>query len=370
MSRHQKFVVVVCSCVTILFLTFTLLIVASDANFQLVLPDFSFQESPYRWLETTLEQNLPGRDLSASLCARTELLLGQKCVNNVCIQDGRLVECLEKPQANASFEVAEKIRAYAENCNARVYFLAVPTAVDFLQEQPASAPSAWSQRVFIKELVGQLSGYIHELDIYAELADAVQNDIWFQTETLWTSEGAYIGYRAFANAVGLYPQPLSKFNLEVVSYDFSGALQRRLYDATEITDRIDLYYDPHTSDASSIERYGEYGAEKQESVYAREWLESEEQDNVFLGEDCALIRIQTVVANDRRLLIIGDDFADVICPFFLRNYGQIDLIKPSLLTEETAALVRTEQYNAVLMVLGVNTLTDSHCVDHLSMLYE
>ena len=368
MNAHQKFVVTVCAAVTLLFLTFTLLLVLRGERFQPELPGFSFGESPYRWVETVLDRNLPGRGLAAALRVRAELLIGQECVDGIYSRDGVLIEKLAPPAPDASAAIAEDVRAFAAASSSQVYFMAVPTAYEFIQNRFPLCTPEWSQRVYTKELVGQLAGYVRELDIYAELANADNSDVWFRTETLWTAESAYIGYRSFAAATGLYPQPLNKFNLEVVSYDFSGALRRALYGAAGDPDRIDLYYDPHTPDAASIERYTAVGTETPGSVYAREWLSSERQDNVFLGEDCALTRIRTVVANERKLLVIGDGFADVICPFFLRNYGQIDLVKLPMLTEETAALVRQEEYSAVLMVFGVDTLTDPDCTDALSLL--
>ena len=45
----------------------------------------------------------------------------------------------------------------------------------------------------------------------------------------------------------------------------------------------------------------------------------------------------------------------------------ISLVLP-MLTEETAALVRQEEYSAFLMVFGVDTLTDPDCTDALSLL--
>ena len=368
MNAHQKFVVIVCAAVSVVFLTFTALLVFAEDAFQPVLPDFPFQEDPFRWTETLLDRNLPGRGAAAALRTRTELFLGQECVNGIFINDGVLIEKLSPPEPGASSTIAGEIRAFAIDFPARVYFMAVPTAYEFIQNTLPVYTPEWSQRVYVKELIDLLSGYVQELDIYAELADAHRSDIWFRTETLWTSEGAYIGYRSFAQAAGLYPQPLNKFNLEIASYDFSGSLCRALYGVTGGPDRIDLYYDPHSPDAVSIERYTAEGLETPESIYAREWLETERKDNLFLGEDCALTRIRTLISNDRRLLIIGDGFADVLSPFFLRNYSQIDLVKLPLLTEETAKLVRSEEYSAVLMVYGVNSLTDACCTGNLSLL--
>lgn len=365
MTRAKKAVAGVFLCIAALFLSLTVWMLLGGGAISFVIPNDA--DTPSAWAESFLRLNFPGGDALRSLRGRVDLLLGADTVNGVYIDGERLVELLPAPDAERTAANAQAIRAFAFRNRGRSFMLAVPTASEFLDDDTVDDETDWSQRGFIKELVSRLSGYASEVDIYADLVDAETPRLYYNSETCWTAEGAYIGYSAFAPLVGLYPQPLEKYNLEIVTHSFYGALYRRLGGAAGGADRVDVYYDPHAPDAARVTRVTDGGVLTCDSVYFRDLLGGDTPLDFFLGEDCAVTTVETTVTNGKRLLLVGDDFADVLLPYFLRNYSEVCLVKLPFLTAENADGVDTDAYDVVLFCYGVSTLSQSDEFERLSL---
>lgn len=369
MSKTKKIVAAVLLSITVLFLGLTAYTLWPDLFVKAEQTDAGQPGALANSLENVLREQLPGSSLFRSLRNRLDVLLGKSHVGNIYIRDDRLFEELPQPDMDKVQASLEAINRFSAGNHSRIYFLAVPTQVEFLpNELPAYQP-AWSQRAFSKDFLRSLTGSVTEIDIYADLVDAQNNGAYFNTQALWTQYGAYLGYRAFASVTGLYPRTLDKYSREVLSHNFCGALYHAIDETAGEPDRIDLYYDPHSPDAEKVLHYQANGdAVEFGSVFFRSFLETEQQEKVFLGEDAPLVRVETSVANTRKLLLFGDDFADVLLPFFLRNYSQIDLVNLSLLTESTSKLLNLDDYDAVLFVYGVDTLSQSDAFTRLSLI--
>ena len=369
MSRTKKIVAAVLLPITLLFLVLTVYTLWPSLFVKTEQTDAGQPGALANSLENYLRESFPGRDLFRSLRNRLDVLLGKSQVGNVYIRDDRLFEELPLPNADQVQASLEAINRFSAGNHSRIYFLAVPTQVEFLPNVLPAYEPVWSQRAFSKDFLRSLTGSVTEIDIYADLVDEQNNGIYFNTQTLWTQYGAYIGYRAFASVTGLYPRTLDKYSREVLSHNFCGTLYHQINETAGKPDRIDLYYDPHSPDADTVFRYDANGnATEFDSVFFRSYLDTEQQEKVFLGEDAPLVRVETSVANARKLLLFGDDFADVLLPYFLRNYSQIDLVNLSLLTEATAKQILLEDYDAVLFVYGVDTLSQSDEFTRLSLI--
>lgn len=319
-------------------------------------------------IEQEVRTEFPFLSFFQSLHTRMEILLGKNYVNRIYIQGDSLIEDLSPPNTQGVAKDYAALRDFCEPYRQKCYFMAVPTRSEFLYLNDSTASESWSQRVFVKDLMERLNGYVSEIDLYAKLTESDLEEVYFHTETLWTAKGAYLGYEAFASKVGLYPKGLEQYNIEIVSYDFQGSLSRSLDYAAGGTDRVELYYDSYLPDAKEVTKISNLGVKTSDSVYFREWLDTPQQQRVFLGEPSPLTRIVTQVLNERKLLLIGDEFANVLAPYFLRNYSEIMVVDLSLLTEDTANQIQPEEYDEILFVYSTKTLSQGDTFANLEML--
>ena len=324
--------------------------------------------SPVNQMEASLKENLPFHSFFRSLHSRVEILLGKTYVDGIYLQGDSLVEELPEPDQQVISQSLKALQSFCEPYRQKTYFMAVPTRSEFLNFSFVGYENAWSQRGFIKDLMERLNGYVTEIDLYAALTEADQEETYFKTETLWTGKGAYLGYEAFASRVGLYPKRLERYNMEIISHTFRGSLSRSLNYSAGGEDHIDLYYDPYLPDAVEVKKISNLGAQSSNSLYFREWLDTDQQQRIFLGEPVPLTFITSSVVNEKKLLLFGDDFSTVLAPYLLRNYSEVLLVDLSLLTADTAKQINPEDYDQILFVYSTKTLSQSMELQNLEML--
>ena len=156
--------------------------------------------------------------------------------------------------------------------------------------------------------------------------------------------------------------------MEIISHTFRGSLSRSLNYAAGGEDHIDLYYDPYLPDAVEVKKISNLGAQSSNSLYFREWLDTDQQQRIFLGEPVPLTFITSSVVNEKKLLLFGDDFSAVLAPYLLRNYSEVLLVDLSLLTADTAKQINPEDYDQILFVYSTKTLSQSMELQNLEML--
>lgn len=174
--------------------------------------------------------------------------------------------------------------------------------------------------------------------------------LYYRGDHHLTSLGSYYCYREIASALGITPYAAKDFSVSVVRADFSGSDARKLL--CETADKIALFRYAE-DDAFFVEDLD--SGESRYGLYDDAKLHSADPYGVFPIADCGYARITLQNAERKRLLLICDSFGDTLVPFLARHFD-IDCIDPRYYGGSVQTLVKGNEYTAVLVYFGMDTL--------------
>ena len=332
MSKKSCFAV---SAVFLLFLAFFFIM-------NLVTPDIEFSERENRYLqtlpkftfsslfsgeyisdfETYSTDQFPYRDTWITMKAALELASGKRENNGVILCESEtLIEPFEAPDASVIEQNISSVNTLAEKADIPVYFALIPGKSDIWSNLlPANTPND-SQRSLIESAYSQTEA--QTVDMYAVLSAHSDEYIYYRTDHHWTTLGAYYGYTALYEAMGLEYRPLSYFTPETVSEEFYGTTYSSSGFSWVKPDSMDLYVeDPGTL---TIQNYLD-GTAADGVLYDMSYLEKKDKYSVFFGGNTPLLQIHTGVEDGERILILRDSYADSLIPFLLSDFSEIHVI--------------------------------------------
>lgn len=307
---------------------------------RLVLPDRSFSENENRYLDSKPEfsfsslfsgkyteafeaymtDQFPFRDSWISLKSRTERALGKTENNGVFFgSDDTLLTRLEPVSESSINAGIEAVNALASQTEAEVCLALIPGSTEIWKDRlPANAVSA-DQKALIDRIYDGCD--VLKADVYAALEAHKEEAIFYRTDHHWTTLGAYYGYCATAEALGLSPAPLSSFTPETVSEDFYGTVFSSSGVRWVEPDSIQIFV------PDSNFRIRRYESSEGELIplYDRSKLDTKDQYAMFFGGNTPRLVIENGLGSGK-LLVLRDSYSDCEIPFLLAHYGEIHVL--------------------------------------------
>ena len=329
-----------------------------------ILPDRSFSEVENRYLqtlptftwsglkdgsytadlETYLEDQFPLRDDWMGLKNRYEYLLGQREFSGVYYCGDRLIARVD--ESERAWSNLEYIRQLAEKSEIPVYLGLIPTAAQIWKDLlPEGAPS-FDQEAYLEQAAGLADV---DVDLLGALSAHSDEAIYYRTDHHWTSLGAYYGYAAILEAMGMEPQPLGEKT--TVSTAFNGTL----YSTSGIhwlqPDEIDTYVPDQ-----GVTVTANTGAELVTGgLYVPEKLEGKDKYTYFLGGNQPLYILENPNATtDKKLLVVRDSYADSLAPFLSQDFAEIHLVDLRYYRVPVAAYAQEMGADAILVAYSVD----------------
>ena len=295
--------------------------------------------------ETYITDQFFARDAWVTAKAYAELALLKTDVNGVFVgQDGLLVQQFAAPddarvRANASF-----VENFAASAEVPVYFTVVPSAAALWAERlPDNAQNA-DQKAIIDEIFS-LTPSAHRIDTFAALEAHAGEPVYYKTDHHWTSLGAYYGYAAACEAMGLTPMAIGAPFLS--ESGFFGTASAACGLRPDSGDVVELYVP--AANAASVTVYEDSG-ERETALYDMTAFEKSDKYTVFFGGNYPRVVIRSAVNGDGgRLLYIKDSYANACAPFFTENFSEIHMIDLRYYKKSIADYIRDNQIDTVLV---------------------
>ena len=184
------------------------------------------------------------------------------------------------------------------------------------------------------------------------------NYIYYRNDTRWTSYGAYCVYRTVIQKLGFMPITYDKYTIEHVTSEFRGNLYNKtLYTGTK-ADIIDIYYYDKGSKIVSMKAYDKNGKFTDVSMYDKAFINTNDSYKFYMGNENGLIIIKTDVSNDKKLLLIKDEYADCFIPFLAQHYSEIAVLSEDCKLSEYNGLLDINDYNQMLLLFGADNLVN------------
>ncbi|MCR5734773.1 MAG: hypothetical protein K6G22_09235 [Lachnospiraceae bacterium] len=316
--------------------------------------DGSFMEA----FDTYTEEQLPFRDLLIDIKADTELILLKKENNNIVRgKDGYLFEKILTADKRLSRNEAI-IENFAKNTDRDIYLGIVPNSFEILKDRVPYGLPEISEKEYIDSFYEELSriGNVHTIDVYDSLNKAAARDdeqIYYRTDHHWTTNGAYEGYRAICEKMGLKPCDIDESLRESVP-GFYGTYYAKYKGRGIASDEIIYYNIPVRSYTvnDGEEKYGLYDLKKAETY---------DKYAMFLHGNygCGEI-ISGVSENDDTLVIFKDSYSNCLIPFLLYDYGRIIVVDLRYYGASAEELLNREADADILLLYNFSHLNEDN----------
>lgn len=270
--------------------------------------------------EEYVSDHIVGRDLWVALKAWSERLSGKQENNGVYFgKDGALINRVDDPDPDTLDKNMGYLDALVGNVSVPVYFGLIPTAAAVWADKlPQGAPTA-DELSIIDRLC--FSTGANTVDLAGVLSAHRDEAIYYRTDHHWTSLGAYYGYTALMDAMGLEPVPLDGLTPVTVTEDFYGTAFSSSGVRWLPPDSIQTYI---PADGVEVTSYFT-GQPETGSLYVDSYLEQKDKYSYFLGGNQPLCVIETEFTDAPKVLIVRDSYSDSLAPFLTRNFSEIHL---------------------------------------------
>ncbi|MCI9402370.1 MAG: hypothetical protein HFF04_01685 [Oscillospiraceae bacterium] len=318
--------------------------------------------------ETYVTDQFPGRDGWTAAKAYAEKLVGKQENNGVYFcADSTLISRFDAPDEKRVANNAKYVAQFAEKAGVPVTFGLIPTqAYVWADKLPQGAPT-YDQRTVYADVAGALPDTITLVDsLWTALPDHKDEGIFYRTDHHWTSLGAYYGYTAVMEALGLGDEvlPLSTYQKTTVSDEFYGTVFSSSGVRWVEPDEMDVYV-PEEGITVTSRIYDASGkiTEEPRQLYDESFLEKKDKYSMFLGGQQALGIVKTGNADKPKLLIIRDSYSDSLVPFLTPHFSEIHLIDPRYYKLSASQYIADNGIDQALVLYSVpNFVTDANLV--------
>lgn len=285
--------------------------------------------------ETYLSDQFPGRDSWIGLKVKAERAQLKQDVNGVYFgKDRYLIEKFDREQIETGLLEENLVRA-ANFVNAmemqlgkdHVRVLLLPSAAGIIRDQLPVLAAPYAQQA-VEQKLGKMAARGISVDSDSVFKGREGEEIFYRTDHHWTALGAYYGYRAWAESLGLGAWEKDRFRIETVSRNFFGTVQSKVNVKTE-ADTIELFL---PREAVSYEVFFDGTEEGMDGLYNRKALEGKDQYRVYLDGNHGLTEIRNrdlaleTGQEGKKLLIIKDSFAHSFAPFAANHFETVYLL--------------------------------------------
>ena len=312
-------------------------------------------------METYLSDQVFGKDLLVTLKNDVEWFLGKRKLGEVYIsQNGEYI--------SGYAEDKEQIRKNTEEVNGWVQRLpdSVPVTCFLVPDRIAfdadSLPGPhWedSQEETIAGIQKALDPRISFVDVTGALKAHLEEKLYFETDHHWTMLGAYYGYCALSQELGLQALPLSDYERRIISDDFQGSLYSKAPVSFAARDEMEYFQNPKGQYRITFVK-----EEKETDQFlVEEQLEKKDKYAAFLGGNYGEVQVESNAAHKENILVLKDSYANIMLPFLADSASNLYVLDLRYYTGDAAAYVEEHNIDQVVLCYNVDFWnTDNHFI--------
>lgn len=277
--------------------------------------------------------------------------------NGIYITGERLLDT-DASRRQSSAPAADSIVSFSESYSGAVYIAAIPTSTGVYGTLLPQHLRTDTEKAQISRFYERLTASIRRTDTYTLLKTLSDQNIYYNTDSCWTCYGAYCVYRTVIQKLGFIPVSYGRFSITHVTDEYLGDLYRRSMYKRCRSDILDIYTLADGAEVTECTGMDNEGIVTEKSLFDTEAAKGMDKFRLYLGDPVPLIRINTTVSNERRLLVIGDRFADCFIPFLTQHYSEIVYFRPEYANRQLTSFIHPDDYEQTLILMGIDSLSE------------
>lgn len=280
------------------------------------------------------------------------LSLGQDCINGVFITDDRLFVRHDFYSSEAVRENVDAVNAYAQRNSAPLYWLVAPTAAGIYADTIPVGASQASELSMMNNAMEQLDPSVTWVDVNSTLYDARDAYLYYRNDHRWTTEGAFHAYKAAIRKLGLSNLGRDRFASSIFTTEFRGDLAQISECDVFDTDIVELFSCADAPPIASI--IGTKSGERYSSFYQ---TDQTEPLAVFLPEREPVIQVETEVHNNKRLVVLCDEYGSNFVPFLTNHFRSLTVVNLTIAEASDVPSISDDGSTQVLLLSSADTLS-------------
>ena len=201
------------------------------------------------------------------------------------------------------------------------------------------------------DISNTISNKINYIDMYTPLKDT--DDSYFMTDHHWNHNGSYIGYKTFMNELGIEP---IDYTFEEVSNEFKGTL----YSKSGL-----FYYEPES--IYKIKELDNYdytvtidNEDTYDSIYFNDRLKEKDKYLYYCNDNYGHLTINNNDSlTNKKLLIIKDSYANIMIPYLIPHFKQIEVIDMRDYIAPVSTIVEEQQIDEILLLYSLDAFVQN-----------
>lgn len=266
---------------------------------------------------------------------------------------GHLYEVLLPNRTDTFRNNVTAITEFGKNAGLPLVIMPVPSGS---QEQPNNLPlfaPNQNQLEEFKNIQSSAKAGTTVINLFDTLS-ADKGDYYFKTDHHWNIYGAFEGYKALANAVGVQPLEKSDFDFKTVSSEFYGTLYSK---AITLNPQADDFILPICKKQSTITQ--QTGKQTRKGIYWEQYLTQKDKYATFLGGNHSVDVVKNAdIQDNKKLLIIKDSYANSLVPFLAQNFSEIHIVDLRYYNQNIYEYIKENNITNLAAVYSIKQLCD------------
>jgi hypothetical protein len=296
-----------------------------------------------------------GRNLWVSVKNRVDLIIGKRESNGVFKgKDGYLLEAVaaaDQAKLEENLNAMGEFKARYEKIP--VYLALAPNAANILADKLPRFAVTEDQSGMFRSIWQELGEGITWVDLSKTLSSHKKEEIYYRTDSRWTTLGAYYASRQLVEAMGLDGTKTPKWEKYAVTNIFTGDLSLRSGYQTGYQESIYIYAAENEKEMPKI--VVDYGEGKISTLYDRMKLKERDAYELFLGGSHEMVNIRTTADTTDRLLLVKDSYANCLIPFLVPYFREIIAVDPEYYEGNLNDIMKEKKISSVLFLYNGNT---------------
>lgn len=266
-----------------------------------------------------------------------------------------LEEEFQEKTKNQKIELLSRLtEQYTEKLGKEhVRVMLVPTADNISTERLPSFAPYFDEKAFLDQVQERIGEDIF-VDVYKVLKEHKEEKIYYGTDHHWTTLGAYYGFSAWGNSLGLQIPSLEEYQIQTVASDFFGTLHSKInIPVTPDTIEIFTKEGDSTDPINTIRVWYDFQEVYKTTLYEEKHLNTKNKYGFFLDDNHPFIKIQTQVKNGKTLFVIKDSYANCLIPFLTSFYENICIVDLRYYKIGLVDLMETQGTTDILVLYNV-----------------
>ena len=247
----------------------------------------------------------------------------------------------------------------------RINVMLVPSASNILADKlPAGVPIL-DENPLMDDFFAEVSSVAEVIDVRGAFRENAEEYLYYRTDHHWTTDGAYLAYKAAADALetGAF-DPAAHTAVEVEG--FTGTNFNKSLKHNTVEDTLKYYQlDNPLTIKQLLPDGSEYSADEG-GLYDLDKLDVRDKYAMFLRGNNGYSTIAGDAANGRRILVIKDSYANCFVPFLTADYEQIDVVDLRFWKNNVETLMELFDYDEVLVLYNFQTFTSETSLFYLN----